>query len=177
VRSQEIARRYAEALYEVAVDADALEAVQGDLAEITQGLGENEEVQRFLSHPLVPRDAKSALLTAAFPDLTEWVGRFVDVLIRHQRERYIDLIWEQFVALRNAREGRLPVRIDSARPLSEQDRQRVQAKLEGAWNRPVVLHEQIDPTLLGGVRIEVNGRVVDGSIRLRLDQLQQQLQE
>lgn len=177
MRSQEIARRYAEALYQVASEVDSLEAVQADLGEMAQALGENEEVRRFLAHPLVPREAKTALLHAAFPGATEWVQRFTDVVIRNQRETYFDLIYEQFVALRNAFEGRLPVRIHTARPLSEQDRQRVRAKLERAWGRPVVVAEQIDHTLLGGLRIEVDGHVVDGSIRLRLERLQRQLQE
>ena len=53
----------------------------------------------------------------------------------------------------------------------------MQAKLERAWSRPVVLAEQIDRTLVGGLRIEVDGHVVDASIRLRLERLQRQLQE
>jgi len=177
VRSQEIARRYATALYQVSSEESGIEAMEQELHHLARATLEDPDVRGFLGHPLVPRDAKTAFLERAFPDTSERMKGFLRVLIRNRRETYLDLIYDEFVDLRIEAEGKLHVTAVTAQPLSDDDKIRLSARLEAALNHPVQLEEKFDSSLIGGVRIEADGHVLDGSLRARLAGLRKQLEE
>ncbi len=177
MRSQEIARRYATALYQISVEDATTEAVERELSDLSREAIDDATVRGFLGHPLVPREAKSAFLDQAFPNSSERMKGFLNVLIRNRRETYLDLIYDEFVDLRILAEGKLHVTAASAQPLSDDDQARLNARLEAALGRPVQLEERIDPSLIGGLRIEVDGHVLDGSLRARMTSLRKQLEE
>lgn len=177
MRSQEIARRYASALYQVAVEDSNVKAMEAELAAVAVGTSDGEDVRRFLAHPLVPRDVKSVFLSEAFPDTSDRMRNFLELLIRNQRETYLDLIHEEFVSIRTEAEGMIRVTVTTATPLSDDDMSRLRSRLETALSRPVQLTELVDHTMLGGARIEAAGHVLDGTIRARLRELRRQLEE
>ena len=177
MRSQEIARRYATALYQISVEDAATEAMEQELSDLTRGAIDDAAVRGFLGHPLVPREAKSAFLERAFPNTSERMKGFLNVLIRNRRETYLDLIYDEFVDLRIAAEGKLHITAATAQPLSDDDKARLSARLEAALGRAVQLEERIDPSLIGGLRIEADGHVLDGSLRARMTSLRKQLEE
>jgi F-type H+-transporting ATPase subunit delta len=177
VRSQEIARRYAAALYQVSVEDAAVEEIEDELAALAKGTSDGPDVRRFLAHPLVPRETKSAFLTTAFPETSNRMKNFLELLIHNRRETYLDLIYDEFVNIRLTGEGRIQVTVTAAQALSAEDRDRVRERLENALKRPVQLEEVIDERMLGGVRIEAAGHVLDGTIRARLSELRKQLEE
>jgi len=176
VRSQEVARRYAVALYQLAAEEDAVDAIETELRGVVDEMAASREIGRYLAHPLVPRERKGAFVDAAFPELSERMRSLFGLLIRNRREAYVDLIHAEFVATRADAEGRIPVRVTTARSLEDDERTRLIAQLEAALGRQVQLEEQVDGTLLGGARIETDGRVIDGSLRARLDGLRARLQ-
>jgi len=177
VRSQEIARRYAAALYQVSADDAAVSEIEDELASVAVGTSDGAEVRRFLAHPLVPREQKSAFLAAAFPNTSDRMRNFLKLLIRNRRETYLDLIYDAFVDIRTTDEGMIQVAVTTAEKLSEEDGSRLRERLEHALNRPVQLEERIDKRMLGGARIEADGHVLDGTIRARLSELRRQLEE
>jgi F-type H+-transporting ATPase subunit delta len=177
VRSQEIARRYATALYQVSVEDATVEATERELNELARETVGDPAVRGFLGHPLVPREAKTAFLEQAFPDTSERVKGLLKVLIRNRRATYLDLIHDEFAELRIAAEGKIHVTAVTAQALSNDDKARLTARLEAALHRPVELEETIDPSLIGGLRIEADGHVLDGSLRARLAGLRKQLEE
>lgn len=177
MRSQEIARRYAAALYQVSVEDAAISEIEDELAAVAVGTSDGSEVRRFLAHPLVPREAKSDFLATAFPDTSDRMRNFLELLIHNRRETYLDLIYDAFVDIRTTAEGRIQVTVTMAEELSEADRSRLVERLEKALSRPVQLEERIDANMLGGARIETAGRVLDGTIRARLSELRKQLEE
>ncbi|MCK5828615.1 F0F1 ATP synthase subunit delta, partial [Candidatus Bipolaricaulota bacterium] len=95
----------------------------------------------------------------------------------NRRETYLDLIYDEFVNIRTDDEGRIQVTVTTAQALSIEDKDRVLERLENALKRPVQLEEVVDKYMLGGVRIEAAGHVLDGTIRARLDGLRKQLEE
>lgn len=177
MRSQEIARRYAAALYQVSVEDAAVKAIEDELAAIAQSTSDEPEVRRFLAHPLVPRKTKSKFLAVAFSETSDRMKHFLELLIRNRRETYLDLIYDEFVEIRTADEGMIQVIVTTAQMLSDEDRGRLSERLEKALNRPVQLEERIDESMLGGARIEAAGHVMDGTIRARLRELRKQLEE
>ena len=175
MRSQEIARRYAAALYQISVEDTAVKEIEYELGAIAKGTSDEFEVRRFLAHPLVPRESKSKFLATAFPETSNRMKNFLELLIRNRRETYLDLIYDEFVDIRTVDEGMIQVTITTAQTLSEEDRGRLSERLEKALNRPVQLEERIDESMLGGARIEAAGHVMDGTIRARLGELRKQL--
>lgn len=177
MRSQEIARRYAAALYQVSVEDAAVEEMESELASVAGMTCDEPGVRRFLAHPLVPREKKFSFLSTAFPETSDRMKSFLDLLIHNRRETYLDLIYDEFVDIRTAADGMIQVAITTAQALSEDDRSRLIERLEKALNCPVQLDELVDGTMLGGARIEAAGHVMDGTIRARLGDLRKQLEE
>jgi len=177
VRSQEIARRYAAALYQVSVEDAAVREIENELHVVAKGTSCESEVYRFLAHPLVPREKKSEFLAAAFPDTSDRMGSFLELLIRNRRETYLDLIYDAFVNIRLQAEGMIQVEVTTAQALTEDDRMRLRERLEHALKCPVELAECVDKNMLGGARIEAAGHVLDSTIRARLGGLRKQLEE
>jgi F-type H+-transporting ATPase subunit delta len=176
VRSREIASRYAGALYEVAVEQDAVPAVAEELKILVDEVYGVKDLSRFLTHPLISRAKKTELVGAAFPDLSSSVANMVRLLIRNRREGYLDLIYDAFLEARAAAEDVARVRVLTAAPLRDEDRRRLKEHLEGALGRAVTLEESLAAGLLAGARIEVQGRTVDASLRAKLGGLRDALE-
>jgi len=175
VRSREIAERYAAALYAVARDEGIVERIEGELSSIADALRTVPDLSRFLAHPLVEREKKVSLLEDSFPNLSEYTRNLLRLLVRNGREAYLDMIYDRFLAVRAEEEGITRVRLIAARPLSDEEQTRLKGRLEEALRGPVRLDEVIDERLLAGVRLEVEGKVIDGTLRARLDALRSSL--
>jgi F-type H+-transporting ATPase subunit delta len=171
VRSQEVARRYAIALYQLAAEQDAVGATENELRAVVDEVTQTRAISRYLAHPLVSRERKTEFVSKVFPELSERMRNLFGLLIRNRREVYLDLICAEFLAARSEAEGSVPVRVTTAHPLSDEERDRLTANLERALKQRISLEERIDEGLLGGARIETDGRVIDGSLRARLDGL------
>jgi len=90
------------------------------------------------------------------------------LLIRNGREDYLELIYEEFLTLRAEEEGIIRVKVATAQELSLEDSDGLVNRLAKALGGRVELEERLDPDLLGGVRIEVDGKVVDATLRAKL---------
>jgi len=176
VRSREIASRYAGALYEVAVEENAVPAVADELRVLVEEIREVDGFDRFLTHPLISRERKLELIGSAFPDLSSSVANMIGLLVRNRREGYLELIYDEFLEARSAAEDLARVRIVTATPLEEEDRVRLAERLEKALGRVVVLEDACEEGLLAGARIEVEGRTIDASLRAKLSELKHSLE-
>lgn len=175
MRSQEIARRYAEALYNLSADEDCVEEIDNDYRRIVEEINPIPNVSRFLTHPLVARNAKTSFLKEAFPDVSEYLHNMFSILVRNGREGYISMIYDEFTKLRGSVEGIVPVKVTTVQELSISDRKRLSTHLAERLGESVELDEEIDKDLIGGLRIEVRGKVLDGSLRARLNKLKKVL--
>ena len=171
MRSREIARRYAEALYGLAREQAGVDGIESAYRQILADMAGVPEVSRFLAHPLVTRERKNEMIDKAFPTLPGHLRNLIRLLIRNGREDYLDLIYEEFLALRADEEGVVRVQVATAHEFSSEDRDRLADRLARTLGRRVKLEERLDPALLGGVRLEVDGRVIDGTLRAKLEGL------
>ncbi len=176
MRSQEVARRYGTALYQLAADQEAVGPTEDELRAVVDETTRTREISRYLVHPLVSRERKAEFVSRVFPDLSKRMRDLFGLLIRNRREAYLDLIYMEFLAARAEAEGLVPVCVTTARPLNDEERDRLTSNLEQALKQRVRLEERIDEGLLGGARIETDGRVIDGSLRARLDRLRARLE-
>jgi len=176
VKSQEIASRYAEALHSLAYEEDRIGDVEKGYREVLSAVAEVPEFDLFFTHLLVPREAKMKLLKTAFPKLSPYLFNLFFLLVRNRRENYLSLIYKEFIRLCAEAEGVTQVEVAVARKLSTTDHARLVSCLGRAMGCQIELEERVDPSLLGGVRIEISGKVIDGTLRAKLGGLKNLLE-
>jgi F-type H+-transporting ATPase subunit delta len=170
-----VAARYARALLDVARTQGDPAAVKVDLDRLAALLHEQLELRHFLHHPAVPAEKKKAALRAIAQGLSTPAQRLVDLLIDRQRTEILAEVARAFTRAWNAQRGVVEAEAVSARPLEENERQDILAAVEKATGRKVELSAVVDPALVGGVLLRMEGRVYDGSVRSRLAALRERL--
>jgi F-type H+-transporting ATPase subunit delta len=168
-----IARPYAEALFAVAEGGDvaAWSALLQELAQVAR----LPEVLSVATSPKVTREQVVELLLAAAKSPQKEaleVKNFVRMLVGNHRLSLLPEIATQFEELKNAREGAADVLIVSAFPLEGQPLAELVASLERKFKRKLKPKVEVDPALIGGVRVTVGDEVLDSSVRARLAGMQ-----
>ena len=165
------ARRYAEAAFELAVRDDALDAWLGSLSVAEERLSA-PEVERLLASPAVPIASRIELLDRLLGDaVTGGPRNLVALLIRRGRFQDLGAVTREFRRLDARRKGVAEAHVSSATPLEEADRAALLERLTAITGQRVEMVEHVDPALLGGVQVRIGDRLIDGSVRGRLERL------
>lgn len=174
-----LARRYALALYALAVEQHALDAVTEQLVQIEHALAQVKELTRLINDPRVTR----AQMTEAFKSVTQQgqlggiVSNFLALLAQNRRAALLPQILSAYQAERARRAGEILATVLSAQPLSATQQQQIAAHLAQATGGKVRLQVSVDPALIGGMVIQYGSLQIDASLRGRLASLTQQLRE
>lgn len=164
-----VARPYAEAAFKLARERSAL-AVWSDALGLLEVMVQEPLMRACISDPKVSPQALESLVLGVAGDRLDGSARnFVQVLIESGRFELLAEIRAQYEALRRDYEGVLEARIVSALPLADEQVNDLVARLEARHQRKVRARIEIDPQLIGGVRIIVGDKVIDGTVRGRLD--------
>lgn len=172
-----VATRYAQAVFDTAKEAGEINETLEQLRVLHQVLGANADLRQLMRNPGVDPDEKIALLDRAFKG--KWsslVKSCVHVMIALGRVEYLEQMIEAYADKVDIAQGRLRVRVRSARPLNEAVLKRVRSVLSRRENKEIVLSTEIDETLLGGLQLLMGNRIIDNSVRSHIDRLRQQLQ-
>lgn len=170
-----IGRRYGRALFELAVENKSVAEVGaglGELAAAVSGLEAGSFAAGLLS--ATQRDSLGKALVDRV-GAQSLLGRFVGVLVGADRLDQLPAIRDSYEKFEDAAAGRVRAVIRSAAPLSDADRGAIRAKFEAITGRKVLETAEVDPELLGGVTVETEGRVYDGSIRTQLARLERRM--
>ena len=174
-RRDTAARRYAEAAFEVAQRDDTVAAWRSELGDAATVV-EAENVRRVLANPAVPLDERQAHLESAFgPLVSRSVLNMISLMLRRGRIEQLPRVAAEFRRLDNARQGITIATATSAAPLTKDEVRALTARLEQMTGGRVELDVQVDPSLLGGLVVRVGDRLIDGSVRGRLERLRNQL--
>ncbi len=174
-----LARRYALALYVLAVEQHALDAVTEQLVQIDHALAQVPELPRLINDPRVTR----AQMADAFKTLTQQgqlggiVSNFLALLAQNRRAALLPQILSAYQAERARRAGEILATVQSAQPLSVAQQQQIAAHLAQATGGKIRLQTSVDPSLIGGMVIHYGSLQIDASLRGRLVSLTQQLRE
>lgn len=169
------ARRYAEALFEIAVERSTLDQWAGELARIAELLSDPTAARVFGS-PAGGAQAKRRAVDAAAGPLSPEVGRLVDILLERKRVHLFSRLAEAFADRVREHRGIVRADVTTAVPLGDTERQLVAARLARHLGKAVEIHSQVDPSILGGVVARVGDQLIEGSVRGRLERLRQELQ-
>lgn len=170
-----VAQRYASALFELARERDALDAVASDLDRLEGLIGESGELARLLASPVASRaEQRRAVLAiaerAGFGDL---VRNTLGVLAEHRRLGALRALARAFRERLAEARGEVAAEVVSAAPLGAEDLAALEGAVARFAGRKVRLEASVDPALLAGLVVKVGSRMVDASLRRRLQQLEQ----
>jgi F-type H+-transporting ATPase subunit delta len=170
------ARRYARALLDVALEKGDT-ALREDLEDLGQLYTEHAELRTLLLHPNVPPEKKTAVVGALLRGrASELLQRLIGLLVQRDRIELLPLIAKSYLRLWNTHQGIVEAEAVSARPLDETETRAITAAAARAvGGKEVELRRRVDPDLMGGLLLRMEGRIFDGSVRARLRALREQL--
>ena len=170
-----VATTYAEALYEAAVNADAVPQVAADVEAFAGAVRESDDLRLALENPEIDSRAKASVLKAVNADAQPLVQNFLQVLVERGRiAEFLDIA-EAFGERVARAEARLDVEAVTAIPLPDDLRERIVERLQAKTNATIELTESVDPDVVGGLVLRVGEVVVNGSVRNRIDELRREL--
>lgn len=166
--------RYATALFELAEQTAALDAVMNDLSALDQMLDESDDLSRLIRSPVIGADDQQSALTsladkAGFHDVTR---KFVGVVARNRRLFALPGMIRAYRALIAQSRGEVTAEVTSASELSADQMSSLESALRGVVGRDVAISAKVDPDILGGLIVKVGSRMFDSSIRTKLQRLQ-----
>jgi ATP synthase F1 delta subunit len=166
-----VAATYAEALFEAAGDAGAVDAVAEEVAGFAAAVEESAELRQFLDNPEVEAKAKKEALRELTSSANPITRNFLQVLVDRGRITEFTEIARAFAERVAAEEGRLEVEAVTAVPLPDDLRARIVEEISRKTGRSVDLTESVDPEIVGGLVLRIGGAVVDGSVRHHIEEL------
>jgi F-type H+-transporting ATPase subunit delta len=171
-----VAKRYADALYTLAVERDIVEQVEADLVTVTKTLEEYPEMARFLLNPVINAKVKKDQVRQLFGTvLSPIVVNFLQLLLDRHRENQLQAIKREYVRRVDEARERVKAHIETAYPLAETELVSVEQKLGASCGKTVQLTASVNPDLIAGARIRIGDRVLDASVKGQLDRFRESL--
>jgi F-type H+-transporting ATPase subunit delta len=152
-----------------------LEELENDLFSFNQAVASDHEVQRALSEPQASAAAKTALAEKLVPGASEEAKVLIRQAVTQPRGIKPTRLVQRFAELAAKRQQRWIATVSVTRPLTETQFSRLQAGLNSLYGRELKVNLNVDPALIGGIRVQVGDEVLDASVVSRLGQLHRQL--
>ncbi len=174
-----VSGRYATALFELALDNGAIDAVEADLSRFNALLAESDDLARLVRSPVFAAEdqlrAVSAVLAKA--GIGGLVANFIKVAAGNRRLFVLPAMIADFGRLAAAHRGEVTAEVTSAEPLSEAATAALKDALKAKIGKDVTLVASVDPALIGGLVVKVGSRMVDTSLRSKLNSLKIAMKE
>jgi F-type H+-transporting ATPase subunit delta len=168
--SEIVARRYAEAYFQLARDAGRIEAWGGDLARAAEML-EQPAVAEAMRNPRVPIGDRVRLVLNLTDGLEEETRNLVRLLVERGRTGVLPAVLERYRALADEASGVTRVDVTAAVPLNQNLEREIRTALSQRLGGSIHTTVRQDPSIIGGLIIRIGDRVIDSSVRTRLQQL------
>jgi len=166
------AKRYAQAAFELA--GSDLAGWQRAIEDIAEFMGD-EEVRKVLENSRIPQEPKMRLVAAALADLPALPLNLARLLVRKSRTALAPEIASQFRTMVAGQQGVQKAHATTAVPLTSAEQEALSQRLQASTGHPVEVETEVDPELLGGVVVLIGDRLIDASVRGRLDALRKSL--
>ena len=169
------ARRYAQAVFQLAVEHDDLERWLDDLTILADSVT-NSQFLDFMAQPRVPTPTKLEVIRESLGDSVSRLAlNLISLLATRNIPQILPEIADQYQELLDSHQGIERAEVVSALPLTDAQHQRAVALLEGISGHEVRLSARVEPALIGGMVMRIGDRVVDGSTRAKLQAMRREL--
>lgn len=174
-----ISKTYGEALFELATEENKLDTLFEEVKEISEILDENPELGKLFLHPRITKEEKVSVMESIFKGrISDELTGFLDLVLQKERYRELQAILQYFIDKVKEEKGIGIAYVTTAMELKDaQKRQVVKRLLETTGYREMEMHYSVDKTVIGGMIIRIGDRVVDSTVRTKLETLKKQLYE
>jgi F-type H+-transporting ATPase subunit delta len=176
IQDRVVAGRYGEAFVKYAHESMGIEKILSDLKEVRATFHDNPDLKKFLENPGIALVDKNALIDKVVDGgIAAEVRHFLKLLIDHGRIEHITDIIE-YIRLKYAHAGEEAVLLKTSYPMDLDLVKKIKDKLKEKWHKKIKLFIELDSSLMGGVKVIMGNKVIDGSVRRRLEELKERLQ-
>lgn len=172
-----VSKTYGEALFELAVEEGKEDELLAEILQLKDVLAQNPDFGKLMNHPKILKEEKLDVLAKVFADrISKELLGFLHLIISKDRYGEIDRILDYFVDEVKRLKGIGIAYVSTASDLSEAKKKEIEEKLLATTSyKKMEMHYQVDEDLIGGMVIRIGDRVVDGSVKTRLYELEKQL--
>ena len=169
-----LAERYAAALFDLADERRALDEVAADLRQLRGMMAESADLRRVIRSPILARGEQGKALAAVAEraGLSQLVRDFLAIVARNRRLFAVPAMIEAYLAKLAERRGEVTAEVTAAQPLSDAQIGLLSEQLRRSVGRRVAVDVRVDAGLIGGMVVKIGSRMVDGSLKSRLQRLQ-----
>jgi F-type H+-transporting ATPase subunit delta len=174
-----VAERYASALFELARDENAIDAVASDIAAVERLIAESDDFQRLLRSPVFSADDQLNAVTAILQraGIAGILTNFVKLVARNRRLFALEGMIRSFRDKVAAHRGEATADVVSAQALGDAEIADLKAALKSVTGKDVSINATVDPSLIGGLVVKVGSRMIDTSLKTKLASLKTALKE
>jgi F-type H+-transporting ATPase subunit delta len=178
-RNSGVAERYAKALFELAQDSNSLTAVEGDLDRFAGLIADSDDLRRLVKSPVFSAGEQERAVAAILDkdNIGGLVANFVKVAAANRRLFVVPDVIVAFKELAARQRGEIAAEVTSAEPLSDRHVAELKAALKASLGKDVTLATHVDPSLIGGLIVKVGSRMIDGSLKTKLNSLKLAMKE
>lgn len=174
--TNQLALRYAEAIYELSAEKNMLDQVEMELGLVESTINAHSELSTLIYHPRVLAQAKKETITKIFKlDVADFVLKFLMLLVDKRRETILPAIIREYVKLANVARNIVEAEVTTAMPLDSNQQDALIAKLGIVTGKTIVLKTHINKAIIGGVVVKIGDKLIDGSIARQLETLKNAL--
>ncbi len=168
-----MAGRYAAALFEIAKDDKQLPQVESDVKSLQAMLESSEDLRRLVRSPVISAEDQAKALTAILgkAGVSALTAKFLKLIARNRRLFAVGDMFKNFRALLARERGEVSANVASAHPLGDEQMNALKDALKAQVGKDVQIHTRVDPNLLGGLVVKVGSRMIDSSLRTKLNNL------
>lgn len=171
-----IAKRYADAILEIAQGKNTLDAVWEDLKAIAQAYDSSEDMRNFLNHPVIPLDEKKDAVNSIFKGkISDDAFNLLNVLLEKNKFFLIDTILYCYEQGLDKAKNILKINVVSAVEVDDDLKENLKSKLENKLHKSVKLDFEIDPKIIAGLILKIEDKTIDGSMLNKLESMERQL--
>ena len=174
-----VSGRYATALFELARDEKSIDAVKADLDKFDAMLSESADLKRLVRSPVFAADTQLRALSAVLDKagITGVAANFLKVLTNNRRLFAVTDVIRAFGALVARFKGEASAEVTVAEPLSDKNLDALKAALKQVSGKDVTLNVKVDPSIIGGLVVKLGSRMVDSSLRTKLNSIKHAMKE
>jgi len=174
-----VAMRYAQSLFELALEAGAVEKVEASLGTFKALIDESGDLKRFIESPVLSADEQSAAIEAVLKKAKAepLVANFLKVVARNRRLFAVPAMIDAFAAIAAEARGEASADVTSARELNATQTKQLQATLKEVAGKDVAINLTVDPSILGGLIVKMGSKQIDTSLKTKLSTLKLALKE
>ena len=169
-----LSKRYAKAIFDLALEAKSLEKVESDLISIKGLLESSADFNKIVNSPIVSDAAQNAVLEEVLKKMKVQVltKRFVLVLIENGRLDILQSAIDAYSQMLKSHKGEVSAEVISARALTKKQTSQIEKTLGKSLGNKVQVTSDVDEEILGGIMIKIGSKMLDASVRGKLDKLQ-----